>query len=124
MTQIIEEEQNIGLSLSQIEHSNGVKKANKNQMYGRIKPDALEKIFNIMDLNSNDVFIDLGHGIGMPSLQAAYTRGCESRGIEVDPNRNAISESLKVAMEYRIEKIKEQDINHESVRKTIVYYFM
>jgi len=40
-----------------------------------------------MELSESDVFIDVGHGIGNAVLQAAYTRGCESKGIEVMDDR-------------------------------------
>ena len=84
-------------------------------MYGRVRPDTLEAIFNEMKLKSTDVFIDLGHGIGTPSLQAAYSRGCESRGIELNAERNVIARSLQDALETRVDRLKETDINHEDV---------
>ena len=48
-----------------------------------------------MNLQRSDIFIDLGHGIGNATLQAAYTRGCESRGIEIMQQRCFIAEQFK-----------------------------
>ena len=71
------------------EDSSGQKKA----PYGRILPDAVDYIFSssILDLQRNDVFVDIGHGLGNTVLQAAYTIGCESRGIEVVNERNMVA---------------------------------
>ena len=41
-----------------------------------------------LKLDKESVFLDIGHGIGNACLQAAYTFGCETRGIEVDSGRN------------------------------------
>ena len=45
----------------------------------------------IMQLKEDDVFLDIGHGIGNSCLQAAFTSGCEARGIEVVYSRNNIA---------------------------------
>jgi SAM-dependent methyltransferase len=46
---------------------------------------------NILGLTRDDVFLDIGHGIGNTCLQAALTAGCEARGIEVVFSRNSIA---------------------------------
>jgi hypothetical protein len=52
--------------------------------YGRIMFKATSIIFErIMGLKYFHTFLDIGHGVGNTVLQAAYTVGCESRGIEV-----------------------------------------
>ncbi len=50
---------------------------------------------NILCLTHNDVFLDIGHGIGNTCLQAAFTTGCEARGIEVVFSRNSIAEVFR-----------------------------
>ena len=40
------------------------------------------------------VFCDIGHGVGNLPLQAAFTYGCESRGIEMVGDRHDIAECL------------------------------
>jgi len=96
-----EAEKFIGSTTEEIEKSQLVKEGNAKvatteqsfAMYGRVKMDANEKIFNkCFDLKATDVFIDIGHGIGSAVLQAAFTRGCESRGIELMEDRNLFAE--------------------------------
>ena len=41
--------------------------------------DILEKVLKV---DKTQVFLDIGHGLGSTCLQAAYTIGCEARGIE------------------------------------------
>jgi precorrin-6B methylase 2 len=36
----------------------------------------------VLRLERHEVFLDVGHGAGNTCLQAAYTIGCEARGIE------------------------------------------
>lgn len=45
-------------------------------------------------MKKSEVFIDVGHGIGNAVLQAAFTIGCESRGIEVVPDRCQIADQF------------------------------
>jgi len=42
----------------------------------------------------NDIFLDIGHGIGNATLQCAFTVGCESRGIEIVPERCRVAEQF------------------------------
>ena len=44
-------------------------------------------VFQLLRLERQDIFLDVGHGIGNACLQAAYTVGCEARGIEVVQDR-------------------------------------
>ena len=56
----------MGYTIPKIENGPLVRNGNttnSNGMYGRVREDALERIFNIMKLKPTDVFIDLGHGI-------------------------------------------------------------
>ena len=59
----------------------------------------VQKIFQLLELDRKDIFIDIGHGIGNATLQAAYTRGCESRGIEIMEGRYNVSEIFKKRLE-------------------------
>lgn len=60
--------------------------------YGRLMPMACDDLLrNILDVQPNEVFIDIGHGIGSLVLQAAYTIGCQGRGIEVVEDRNFLA---------------------------------
>jgi hypothetical protein len=50
---------------------------------------------DILCLTKDDVFLDIGHGIGNTCMQAAFTVGCEARGIEVVYGRNSIAEVFR-----------------------------
>ena len=60
-------------------------------MLGLTKP-ILEELGG---LSSTSVFCDIGHGIGTVVLDAAFTVGCESRGIEVVGGRNLIANEIR-----------------------------
>ena len=54
-----------------------------------------QKVFNdVMNLRSDHVFIDLGHGIGNVCLQAAFTVGCKAKGIELVEARYYASQAF------------------------------
>jgi len=90
-------------------------------MYGRIKMDATEKIFDLLELRSTDVFIDIGHGIGNAVLQAAFTRGCESRGIELQHFRNLVATQFDEVLQQEKVREKEKSINNTDVSKANIY---
>ncbi len=96
-------EDDFGLTTEDIEDGSLVRAANSRMdvhdsvlqekaQYGRLLPAATDRIFReVLQLDQNDIFIDIGHGIGNALLQAAYTMGCESRGIEVVDSRNFLA---------------------------------
>jgi hypothetical protein len=49
-----------------------------------------------MKLRPDHVLVDLGHGIGNSCLQAAYSFGCEARGLECHKGRNDVSKVLSL----------------------------
>lgn len=70
-----------------------------NAQYGRMLPGSTDMIFQLMQLHRDDIFLDIGAGIGNSCLQAAYTRGCEARGIEVIENRYEMGLQFKENLE-------------------------
>ncbi|CAB9509938.1 lysine N-methyltransferase, H3 lysine-79 specific [Seminavis robusta] len=84
-----------GETLEEIEDTKTVRASNRNshQQYGRILPGAMDKIFKLMGMTKDGkgIFVDIGHGLGMPCFQAAYTFGTEARGIELDEGRNNLA---------------------------------
>lgn len=73
-----------------------------------------------MELKSTDVFIDIGHGIGSVVLQAAFTRGCDSRGIELKQKRNSLATKINVDLQRQILLTEEkQNIENRNVRTCI-----
>ncbi len=109
------ENKDFGTTLEQMENSSMVRKANHKAMYGRITCTGLAHIFDVMDLKSSDIFLDLGHGLGLPSIQAAYTRGCEARGIELEKERFCLSEQCMEAMERQRELKRQEHIEYKDV---------
>jgi [histone H3]-lysine79 N-trimethyltransferase len=57
-------------------------KAFDDSVYGELKPRFMTRIFKETKLRSDQVFVDLGHGVGNCVLQAALEIGCESYGCE------------------------------------------
>ncbi|KAL1990851.1 hypothetical protein VTN49DRAFT_5854 [Thermomyces lanuginosus] len=55
-------------------------------VYGELLPRFISTIFKETKLKSDQVFVDLGSGVGNVVLQAALEIGCESWGCEVMPN--------------------------------------
>jgi len=51
-------------------------------------------MFEIGGLQRGHSFVDIGHGLGNLPLQAAYTIGCESRGLELVGDRCDISQEV------------------------------
>ncbi|GAX25621.1 hypothetical protein FisN_28Hh100 [Fistulifera solaris] len=75
--------------------------------YGRLLPDATDNVFrSILDLRKNDVFMDIGHGIGNNVLQAAYTFGCKSRGLELVEDRNTVATQFKANLEGQLSALR------------------
>jgi H3 lysine-79-specific histone-lysine N-methyltransferase len=62
------------------------KKENKENTYGELLPPFVSKIFEETHLKSDQVFVDLGSGVGNVVLQAALEIGCEGWGCEMMPN--------------------------------------
>jgi Histone methylation protein DOT1 len=75
--------------------------------YGRILPDAADCFFRLMELSRDDSFVDLGSGIGSLVLQAAYTIGCPSRGIEIVKGRHEAALELQ---EYTVGRVEELNL--------------
>lgn len=61
-------------------------------VYGELLPKFLSRIFKETSLKSDQVFIDLGSGVGNCVLQAALETGCESWGCEVMDNPNTLAQ--------------------------------
>ena len=61
-------------------------KVGSSNVYGELLPRFVTDIFTKTRLNHEQVFVDLGSGVGNVVLQAALEIGCESWGIEQLPN--------------------------------------
>ncbi|KAI1915075.1 Nucleosomal histone H3-Lys79 methylase [Ophidiomyces ophidiicola] len=61
-------------------------------VYGELLPRLISEIFANTRLKSNQVFVDLGSGVGNVVLQAALEVGCESWGCEMMQNACDLAE--------------------------------
>ena len=61
-------------------------------VYGELLPKFLSPIFKETNLKSDQVFVDLGSGVGNCVLQAALETGCESWGCEMMDNPNTLAQ--------------------------------
>jgi len=106
-------EYKMGVSTEQIEKRNFVRGAShdgkKNlslsqtrAQYGRLLFDGMEKVIKITGLKRNEIFVDIGHGIGNAIFQAAFTVGSESRGLEVVPERCRVADQFYSALMERV----------------------
>jgi len=91
-------ESELGVTTEEIESGSEIRSANHGMrmsemqasaQYGRLLPLATDRLNrDILDLQEDDIFVDIGHGIGNAVIQAAWTIGCQSRGIEVIESRH------------------------------------
>ena len=70
-------------------------------------------IFKVMGIQRNSCFVDLGSGIGNTVLQAAYTIGCDAKGIECIPDRAAVADDFKKEIEHIALQHKGPDLLEE-----------
>ena len=61
-------------------------------VYGELLPMFLSRIFKATRLKSDQIFVDLGSGVGNCVLQAALETGCESWGCEMMSNPHKLAE--------------------------------
>lgn len=61
-------------------------------VYGELLPRFLSQIFKDTKLKSDQIFVDLGSGVGNAVLQAALEVGCQSWGCEVMENACDLAE--------------------------------
>ncbi|KAL9599749.1 MAG: hypothetical protein Q9219_003632 [cf. Caloplaca sp. 3 TL-2023] len=61
-------------------------------VYGELLPKFVSEIFRMTRLGAEQVFVDLGSGVGNVVLQAALEIGCESWGCEIMENACVLAE--------------------------------
>ena len=61
-------------------------------VYGELLPKFVSRIFKETNLKSDQIFVDLGSGVGNCVLQAALETGCESWGCEMMDNPNTLAQ--------------------------------
>lgn len=63
--------------------------------YGEITPVFVEQIIKELKLTPDDMFYDVGSGIGNVVLQVAAQVGCPSAGVEIRPELNNIARDMQ-----------------------------
>ena len=95
--------------MDEVEDSRLIKRANNTMsptdtdgqvkaQYGRVLPHAMKKMIKILELRREDLFLDIGHGVGNTCLHASFCTGCDSRGIEVVSDRHEIADKFRGGM--------------------------
>jgi len=95
--------------VDEVEDSRLIKRANNTMsptdtdgqvkaQYGRVLPHAMKKMIKILELRREDIFLDIGHGVGNTCLHASFCTGCDSRGIEVVSDRHEIADKFRGGM--------------------------
>lgn len=70
-------------------------------VYGELLPRFVSQLLHEVNLNSSQVFVDLGSGVANVVLQAALEIGCESWGCEVMDNACDLAELQEKEMKAR-----------------------
>jgi hypothetical protein len=90
-------------------------KGQSKAQYGRLLPTATQYLLaDALCVTKKDTFVDIGHGIGNAVIQAAYTMGCESRGIEVMAGRNLVAELIMENLE------GQRKVHHERDNRSVI----
>lgn len=70
-------------------------------VYGELLPRFVTDVFKKTGLKSDDVFVDLGSGVGNVVLQSALEIGCESWGCEIMQNASELADLQHVEFKAR-----------------------
>lgn len=58
-------------------------KPRSEEVYGEAMPIFVNQLIRRLDITSDDLFVDLGSGIGTIPLQVAAMTGCRAKGVEI-----------------------------------------
>ena len=75
-----------------------IEDAGGNATYGEITPEALGQLIDYFKLAQQDVFFDLGSGVGKVCVQVALTTPATAIGIELSPARYQMAQQAKEAL--------------------------
>lgn len=78
------------------EYENG-----SDNVYGELRPSFISKLLTEVELKSDQVFVDLGSGVGNVVIQAALEFGCESWGCEMMQNAYTLADAQKKEFDAR-----------------------
>lgn len=66
-------------------------KPSSDEVYGELLPPFVSRVLSLCKLKSDQVFVDMGSGVGNVVLQAALEFGCESWGCEMMDNADLLA---------------------------------
>ena len=75
----------------------GIQVGNPNT-YGEITPKFVHQILTEVTIKPDDIFYDIGSGIGNVVLQVAAQIGCQCHGIEVRPELTEIADKMRIEL--------------------------
>lgn len=79
----------------------------RERAYGELLPRFIDEISKASDIMEDDIFFDVGSGIGSVVFQVAAISGCRSYGIEIRDDLHSIAEKTKVSfMEWTKDRMK------------------
>lgn len=93
-------------------------------------PDSLlDPLFDLVDLQSDDVLVDLGAGDGRVVLEAARRRGCRAIGVERDPDlvdaaRSQVGEVDDPHVAERVGIVQGDARTNDLTDATVVFVFL
>ncbi|KAL1953076.1 hypothetical protein VTO42DRAFT_3614 [Malbranchea cinnamomea] len=98
-------------------------------VYGELLPRFISDIFKQTKLKSNQIFVDLGSGVGNVVLQAALEVGCESWGCEIMQNACDLAELQHTEFKARcrlwglapgdVHLVRGDFLNEETIARTL-----
>jgi SAM-dependent methyltransferase len=83
-----------GFSIDQSERKN-IEDQGGNPTYGEITYQSTHDLIQHLDLGKDDIFFDLGCGVGKVCCQVALTTSARAVGIELSPTRCALAQKTK-----------------------------
>lgn len=72
-----------------------IEDAGGNATYGEIKPESIAQLLHYLKFHYEDVFFDLGSGIGKACVQVVLTTPAKAVGIELSDTRHHIAQKAK-----------------------------
>jgi ubiquinone/menaquinone biosynthesis C-methylase UbiE len=72
------------------------------EVYGEVHPCFVDRMVRDAQIGPDDVFFDLGSGVGNVVLQVAAQTGCCARGVEIRADLHDIATKLKTKYETKV----------------------
>lgn len=130
VSQIIEQQygEKNGFGIDESERKK-IEDAGGNSTYGEIVPESLDQILSYLQLKSDDLFIDLGSGVGKVVIQTGLSTPAKAMGYELSPSRYQLAQEIKQALikdkvlldPSKIEFVEDNIVNAPFDRATVIF---